>query len=302
MDGSPKRPRRALSARAAGVCVLAGLTGVPRLAAWAADLETPRVVETGAAPAPAAAPPPDLPLLDERTAYTIGRHTVKLGLLAFEFGLLDKLSIGTDPPAWALRSFTSILIPNLHAKYQFLDEGRWAAAAHAAIYYAHLSSGDSSGDLFDVPLSLFVSVHAERHLFLHLEATYVYAHLSGSGDVSSAEVHGAGVANAVQTGLVAELRLTRIFSITAMGRVQPYTSNVTFGATNTVDPYTTLQLEGQVAPRVRHPWQAVGGVAFLWDNVHLILGVGYGNYFAPGLDIAVPKQTIVPDGELAVLF
>ena len=74
-----------------------------------------------------------------------------------------------------------------------------------------------------------------------------------------------------------------------MGRVQPYESNVTFGATKTTDPYTTFQLDGQVVPRVRHPWQAVGGVAFLWDHFHLILGVGYGNYFAPGFDIAVPE-------------
>ncbi|HSS39421.1 MAG TPA: hypothetical protein VLT58_11685, partial [Polyangia bacterium] len=191
------------------------------MAARAADVEDPPVVEAHAAPPEDAAPPQPLPLLDERTAYTIGRHTVKLGILAFEFGILRNLSIGTDPPAWALRSFTSVLVPNLHVKYEFLDHGRWAAAAHAAVYYAHLSSGGTSGDLFNVPLSLFVSVHAERHLFLHAEATYVYAHLIGSGNVSNAASNGAGAANAFQTGLVAEFRLTRIFSITAMGRVQP---------------------------------------------------------------------------------
>src|SRR5206468_7853039 len=193
----------------------------PPVAAWAADAESPPVLEAHSPVPPDAPPPRPLPLLDERTAYTIGRHTVKLGILAFEFGILDNLSIGTDPPAWALRSFTSVLVPNLHVKYEFFDHGRWAAAAHVAAYYAHLSSGDTSGDLFDIPLSLFVSVHAEQHLFLHLEATYVYAHLTGSGDISSASVDGAGAASAVQTGLVAEFRLTRIFSITATGRVQP---------------------------------------------------------------------------------
>jgi hypothetical protein len=302
MDGSRKRSRSGPSARAAGLYALAILTGVPWVAAWAGDAETPPVIEAKPAPPSDAPPPRPLPLLDERTAYTIDRHTVKLGLLAFEFGILDNLSIGTDPPAWALRSFTSILVPNLHVKYEFFDRGRWAAAAHVAVYYAHLTSGDTSGDLFDVPLSLFVSVHAQRHVFLHGEATYVYAHLTGSGNVSDAEVHGAGVANAVQTGLVAEFRVTRIFSITATGRVQPYQSNVTFGATHMADASTTVQLDGQVVPRVRHPWQLVGGVVFLWDHIHLILGVGYGNYFAPGMDIPVPKRTIVPDGELAVLF
>ncbi len=275
MDGSPKHPGGGLAARATGLCVLLGLTYVPRTAARAADPESPPIVEvTTTPPADSTSSPPPLPLLDERTAYTIGRHTVKLGILAFEFGILDNLSIGTDPPAWALRSFTSVLVPNLHVKYEFLNRGPWAAAAHVATYYAHLSSGDSSGDLFDVPLSLFVSLHAEDHLFLHAEATYVYAHLSGAGDVSGAESHGAGAASGVQTALMAEFRLTRIFSITAMGRVQPYVSNVAFSASKTVDPFTTYQLDGQVVPRVRHPWQVVGGVAFLWDHFHLILGVG----------------------------
>lgn len=294
MDGARK---------VAGLCAAVAVTWWPATRARAADDGGPTVVEAQASPAsPVLETEPQLPRLDERTAYGIGRHTLKLGLLAFDFGITGKLSVGTDPPAWALRSITSILVPNLHVKLQLFEAGPVTLAARAAVYYAYLNSGDSSGQLFDVPLSLFASIRALPRLFLHVEGTYVYAHLIGAGDLSSGEVHGAGVANGVQTALMVEVRLTRIFSITALGRLQPYVSNVTFEVTKTVDPSTTFQLNGQVSPRVEHPWEAIAGIAVLWRYVHLVLGVGYGNYFVPGLDVAAPKRTIVPDASLSVLL
>ena len=54
--------------------------------------------------------------------------------------------------------------------------------------------------------------------------------------------------------------------------------------------------------QVEHPWAVIGGVAFLWKYVHLSAGVGYGYYFVPGLDIAYPKRTVIPDASLSVLL
>jgi hypothetical protein len=287
--------------KVAAMCMAAAVVFLPQIRPRAADLDGPPVVEATAAPAERL-PEPEVPLLDERTAYTLRRHTLKLGLLTFDYAITDRLSVGTDPPAWALRSFTSILVPNLHVKMQFIDLGPVAVAGRAAAYFAYLNSSDTSGQLLDIPLSVFASVRVLPDLFLHVEGTYVYAHLIGAGDLSSGEVNGAAANNSIQTALMVEYRLTRIFSITAMGRVQPYESNVTFDVTQTADASTTFQLNGEVVPRVQHPWQAVAGIALLWSRVHLIAGVGYGNYFAPGLDIAVPKRTVVPDLSLSVLL
>ena len=84
---------------------------------------TTTTVETTTAQALPPAPKPEeqIPRLDERTAFMVGRNTLKLGILAFEYGILRQLSIGSDPPAWAARAVMKILIPNLHIKYQFLD-------------------------------------------------------------------------------------------------------------------------------------------------------------------------------------
>ena len=68
------------------------------------------------------------------------------------------------------------------------------------------------------------------------------------------------------------------------------------------DPFTTVNVAGTLSPRVEHPWQALAGVAFLWKHFHLIAGGGYGYYFIPGMDIAVPKKSFIPDLSLAVIL
>jgi hypothetical protein len=265
----------------------------------------PEPVETTVAqpPPPVAAPPAkSIPLLDERTAYMVGRRTLKLGILAFEYGIIQQLSIGTDPPSWALRAVASVLVPNLHLKLQLLDRDPVAVAVLAAGYDATISNSDFSGNLLDIPLSVFVSVKVHPRVTLHAEGTYVYARVFGTGDVTRASLDGAGVARAGQVALMVQYRLTRIFSLTATGRYQFYIADVPLSGSTTIDPYTTGSLSGQYVPAVQHPWEAIGGVAFLWHYFHLIAGAGYGNYFLPGLDIANPKKTFVPDANLAVVL
>ncbi|HSY38553.1 MAG TPA: hypothetical protein VLA79_03465, partial [Polyangia bacterium] len=262
-------------------------------------------VETTTVQAPPpveAAPPKPIPELDERTAYMVGKHTLKIGILAFEYGIMQQLSIGTDPPSWALRAVTSVLVPNLHLKLQILDRDPVAVAVLAADYYADISTDNVNGNVFDVPLSLFVSVKVHPRITLHAEGSYVYAHVVGTGDITRATLHGATAASAGQVGLMAQFRLTRIFSLTATGRYQFWVSDLPLSGTSNIDPYTTGTVSGQFVPPVQHPWEAIGGVAVLWRYVHLILGAGYGYYFLPGLNIANTKKTIVPDVNISVVL
>ena len=269
------------------------------------DRVADRPVETATVQAPPpveAAPSKPIPLLDERTAYMVGKHTLKLGILAFEYGIMQQLSVGSDPPSWALRAVTSVLVPNLHLKLQILDRDPVAVAVLAAGYYATVGQSNFSGNLLNIPLSLFVSVKVHPRITLHAEGAYVYARVFGTGNVTQASLDGAGVARAGQVGLMVQYRVTRIFSLTATGRYQFYVSDVPLSGSTTIDPYTTGTLSGQYVPAVQHPWEAIGGVAFLWHYFHLILGAGYGYYFVPGLDIANTKKTIVPDASIAVVL
>ena len=91
-----------------------------------------------------------------------------------------------------------------------------------------------------------------------------------------------------------EWRLTRIFSLTATGRYQVYTADLAFRGRGNVDPYTTANVNGRAVACSAHPWEAIGGMAFLWKHFHLILGAGYGYYFLPGVNLAYPQKTFVP--------
>ena len=261
-------------------------------------------VETTTVQALSPAPKPEeqIPRLDERTAFTVGRNTLKLGILAFEYGILRQLSIGSDPPAWAVRAVMDVLVPNLHVKFQFLERDPIWLTLLVAAYYARLDKNGVDGHLIDVPISVFASVKAHSRFYLHGEATYIFARVQGTGDLSKAQFNGGAPIRAGQLGLMLQYRLTRIFSLTATGRYQAYVADIPFEGSSSVDPYTTATMTGQLTPGVRHPWEVIGGIAVLWKHFHMIVGGGYGYYFIPGMNIANTSKTFVPDLSLAVVF
>jgi hypothetical protein len=245
----------------------------------------------------------DLPRLDERTAYLLPAHTLKLGLLAFDYAFTDKLTLGSDPPFWAARAAIPIVVPNLHVKELIYAHNPVTVTARVAAYYANLKTDDNaSGSLIAFPLSLFASFRLQDRIWLHTEGAYVYARAFGAGDLDQVHFGGAVATQAVQLGGVLELRVTRIFSLTATGRYQVYTADLAFTGSGNVDPYTTANVTGRAVAAVPHPWEAIGGIAVLWKYVHLVLGAGYGYYFLPGLNLAYPQKTIVPDASLAVIL
>ena len=263
----------------------------------------PAETTTVQAPPPVAAPPPKrIVELEERTAYMVGDHRLKLGVLAFEYGITRQLSVGTDPPSWALRAFTSVLVPNLHLKFQIFERDPVAVAVQGAGYYGDISRSNFSGNVLVVPLSVFVSVKVHPRVTLHFEGAYVYARVFGTGDLTQATLSGATASRDGQAGLVVQYRLTRIFSLTATGRYQFYTADLPLSGSSMTDPYTTASLSGQLVAPVEHPWEAFGGVAFLWEHFRLTAGAGYGYYFLPGIDVANTKKTFVPDASIAVVL
>ena len=245
----------------------------------------------------------DQPRLEERTAHTIGGQRLKLGILQIEYGITDRVSVGIDPPAWAARAVLPVFIPNLHAEVVLLESDAFAMSVRAGGYFVDLKEEESApGTLTTVPVSLFASGQLAPRWWLHGEGMYLYAHGTGTGDFDSVDVSGAVASRAVQLGAMLEYKMTRVVSLTALGRYQPYVGPLVFDGSGEVDPYTTVQVDAELAPRVEHPWQAVAGVAFLWRYVRLGLGVGYGNYFAPGISIAAPDENIVPDLSLSVVL
>jgi hypothetical protein len=282
----------------------ANATGTPATTVAQAGSPVEPVETTSTHALPAEAPPPEKPIvqLDERTAYMVGKHKVKIGLLELEYGILQQLSIGTDTPAWALRAFTNVLLPNLHLKYQVFYQEPVAVTLHVAGYYGDISRSGFNGSLLDLPISLFVSVKVHPRITLHAEATYVFSRVFGTGDLTRAQLDGATVVRAGQLGLMAQYQVNHFFSLLATGRYQVYMANLPLSGSAMTDPYTTASLSGQYVPAVKNPWEVIGGAAFLWEYFRLTAGAGYGYYFVPGMDVANNRKTFVPDLSIAVVL
>ena len=107
-----------------------------------------------AAPAQARLPTPqEAERITEGTALTLGGQTLQLGVLAFEYGITDRIDVGTDPPMYILSAVESMLVPNLHAKVIAYRWNKLWLTGKAAFYFASLNKNDAKGNLWAVPLT-----------------------------------------------------------------------------------------------------------------------------------------------------
>jgi hypothetical protein len=244
-----------------------------------------------------------LPKLDEGTALMLDAKTLKIGLLALDYGITDQVTIGSDPPFWATRALIDIVVPNLHVKRLIYQRAPITVTGRVALYYTDLKTDDNAtGSVIAAPLTLYASFRLQQRIWLHTNGNYIYARAFGSGDLNQLHFGGAVATQVVQLGGILEWRLTRIFSLTAAAEYQVYTADLAFEGSGTLDPYTTADVNGRAVSSIAHPWEAIGGVAFLWKYVHLTLGAGYGYYFLPGLGLVYPKETVVPSASLSVIL
>jgi hypothetical protein len=194
-------------------------------------------------------------------------------------------------------------VPNLHAKWTFFHRGQLWLTFQPAVYYASLTETDAAGgSLLAVPLSVFGSIYTQRRIGLHGEVMYGIVEAFGSGNIDRASVAGAAATRAVQLGATVEYRFSPVVAFTLRGRFQVYTGPLAFQANGTVDTFNTVSVDARLDPATQHPWMVIPGVAFLWKHVHLAVGVGYGNYFIPGINIARATRSVVPDASVSVLF
>jgi hypothetical protein len=285
-------------ARAAGAVVLAaGLLALSPVRAQQGVVVAPAEL----APAPRPGRPDAVPL-DHFTARMVGARRLKIGLLAFEYGIFDRFSVGTDPPEWAVRSFANILVPNLHARGNLVHTPYVDATAQLSGYYANINHTDAKGHLWLVPAELFVSLRLARPLWLHLEGAYNWSRGEGAGDIAKTDVFGTVVMRTAQVGAQLELRLSRVVALLARGRYQFYETPIVFEGSGMLDPYTHASASLEALPLKAHPAMGVAGVALTWKYVGLVAGAGYGHYFLPGANLALPYTNVVPEGSLWAVF
>ena len=256
-----------------------------------------------AAPAQARLPTPEeAQRLDEGTALTLGGQTFKLGILAFEYGITDRINVGTDPPMYLIRTAEPVLIPNLHLKVIAYRRNQLWLTGQAAVYYASLSKGDATGSLWAIPLTAYASYQIDSRWWIHGEVTYNIVWGNGTGDLTQTTLGGAAATRAVQLAATGEYRIRPTIAITLRGRIQVYTARLALSGSANPDEFTSIAVDARVDPRNSHPWEIVPAVAFLWQRVRLTAGVGYGNYFVPGMLVPLTERSLVPEASIALVF
>jgi hypothetical protein len=241
--------------------------------------------------------------LDEYTAFTVPGGGLKIGVLSIEYGLTDRLSVGIDPAPYLVRVFSDVIVPNAHLKAEVLRTRLGTISARAAGYYAWLETdAGRDGRILLLPVSVFASGPIVRRLWLHLEANYNYARAVSSDDGGKAQVEGVLASTNWQGGAMLEYRLSPLIGLLARGRVQAFTSPLTIRAQGQPDRYTTAELAVDYRPTDQNPWVALAAVAFTWKHVGAVVGGGYGQYFIPGGNLAVPYRGFTPEASLWALF
>jgi hypothetical protein len=291
-------PRRAAAAAALALAASLAAAGPAR----AQGDQPGAVVVAPAEVPPAPSPKPSAVPIDQNTARMIGARRLKIGVFAFDYGVTERFSFGTDPPEWVLKSVKSVLVPNLHFKGQLVHTAVVDVSAQLAGYYSNISTDTASGHVFVLPATLLVSTGLATPLWLHLEGAYNWARGFGSGDVARTNIDGTAVIRSAQVGAMLEYRLSRVVALLARGRYQFYASPITVEGNGTVDVYTTGRASLEVQPLIQHPAMGVAAVALTWKHVGVVAGAGYGHYFVPGINIPLPQTTVAPEFQLWALF
>ena len=230
---------------------------------------------------------------DEGTALTLGGQTFKLGILAFDYGITDRINVGTDPPMYLIRTAEPVLVPNLHIKVIAYRWNELWLTGQAAIYYANVQKGDASGTLWAIPLTAYASYQIDPRWWIHGEVTYDIIWGNGVGNLTETTLGGAAATRSLQLAATGEYRIRPTIAITLRGRLQVYTARLALSGSANPDAFTSVAVDARIDPRNSHPWEVVPAVAFLWQRIRLSVGVGYGNYFVPGMQVALTDRKSV---------
>ena len=243
------------------------------------------------------------------TAYTLRSWEASLGLLKAELGIPGGVMIGTYVPTWALGPAVGTTLPTAFVKLRDPFDGAVAVSVRAGIVYFDdvslrseaLQNAGSKVGLTVLPFEAALSARFNPWFTQSLLATYVHVSAGGS-DASDATIRGAAVVNNLSASTLLEVRLTRVTAITLLLRVLAYQGNARVVAQFSQGS-TTVDADLGARPR-RDDFVAcaIPGVAFSGKHVNLHLGVGYGHWWLPVVELPIGEPQIVGDFNFYVRF
>lgn len=243
------------------------------------------------------------------TAYTLRPWELSVGPFKAEAGMPGGLMLGTYVPTWAAGPLVGVTIPTAFVKLRDPFDGPLAASARIGVVYfdgaslaaeATQNKGSKAG-LLVLPIEAALSARYHRFVSQSLLFTYVFAS-AGGREASDTSIRGAAGVSNFTISTMLEVRVTHVFALTLLARVLAHQGNAHVTARFSQGS-TMVDADLGARPRSQEFVAcAVPGVAFSWEYVNLHVGLGYGNWWLPVVELPLTTPQLVPELNFYVRF
>ena len=235
--------------------------------------------------------------ITDQTAYTLRDGELKVGLWAVEYGLFERVDVGTFVLPWFFQTFS------LSGKYEWFRGEDWSIANTLTLVRFDLQdlNKDSDPVVFAVvPFEMAASYRFDEDLSLSVEG--VFTNISVQGSFDGDDIRGAAAVSNAQLAATLLWRWTETWSVLVHGRSLVYqdieaAANVSYD----IDPYTYVEVSGGASSDVVDIEGASSIVISLhWalEVFNLRFGLGYGNWSVPMVNFVMPNKTPILDLDL----
>jgi hypothetical protein len=244
--------------------------------------------------------------ITDDTAYTLGKHQVRLGIWKAQYGIVDSISAGSYVWPWVFR------VSNVQVKWRFYQDDPWAFAVSTGFYYfdtKHLkAAGNDPGDarIAAVPFEIDGSYRFEAPYTVSLGLVWTQVSVEGAIDKDAFQGAGKGAVTNFQLTSTFEWRASEVTAVVLHARYLVFQRTTANGdAVSHPDPFTTIEVHagGETsALDYRGAGSLTASGVWSWKTVNLRAGIGYGHYSVPGVNFVIGKRIVYPELDLYWIF
>jgi hypothetical protein len=239
--------------------------------------------------------------------YTLRAGELSLGVVDWDVGITDEVTIGTHPVLWAVGPWSGKPVPNAKLKLRDWVHGRLALSIMESFAYLNGSKlatdwieQETEARLFVLDTRFDAAFRGDETRSVGMSLDFTYAKVSGSG-VNAA----LGNANEDALRLTAwgEWRFSRVVALKLNGRVLLLSSPPTGGLQFHAAPSVAVDAQvsfANVAPA--GAWAVWPELELSWKHVNLMFGVGYGYQAVPIVDVTLDRRGILLTADFFVRF
>lgn len=238
--------------------------------------------------------------ITDGTAYTLAAGTLDLGPFKQQSGILDRLTLGTSLAPWLIG------VSNADLKLRFYGGDPLSLSIRLGFtrFSPDKSSSGASAEFNVAPSELLGSYRISDRFTLSGGGLYTVVSVEGSYD--TAQLHGFAAVSNLQLLASFEYRYTRVTAFLLSARYLAFQkAGGRLSTRYSPDAYTTIELESAAntdALQIPHAFSIVPSVAFSWKTFNLRLGLGYGNWSVPVVNLVLREKSVVPDFDLHWVF